>query len=305
MPAESARDIVLVVDDSRDELTLLVDALEQAGVTALAATHGEAALALLDRVTPHLVVMDAVMPGLGGFETCRRVKAQRRTAHLPVIFMTGLTDTGHVLEGLQAGGVDYVTKPVIMEELIARIRVHLANARVALGARRALDVTGRHLMALDGRGALLWATPQAQAVLSAGQAGPDGPVTLPDDCIARAVAAIAAGPSERAFALWGEVERRIGVVYLCQTGPDEHLFRLTEAALPEEQLLRERHALTEREAEVLGWLTRGKANREISEILGISPRTVNKHLERIFAKLGVENRAAATSVAMRSLAGRN
>jgi DNA-binding response OmpR family regulator/DNA-binding CsgD family transcriptional regulator len=305
MPAEMPHDIVLVVDDSRDEVAMLVDALEQAGITALAATHGDAALALLDRVMPHLVVMDAVMPGLTGFETCRRLKAQPSLAHVPVIFMTGLTDTAHVLEGLQAGGVDYVTKPVIMEELIARIRVHLANARVALGARRALDVTGRHLMALDGGGRLQWATPQAQAVLSLGLAPAGDPVTLPADFVARARAAIATGPSDREIPLCGQAEQRVAVVYLCQTGPDEHLFRLAEAALPEEQQLRERHALTEREAEVLGWLTRGKANREISEILGISPRTVNKHLERIFAKLGVENRAAATSVAMRSLAIRS
>lgn len=290
----SARDIVLVVDDSRDELTMLVDALEQAGITALAAVTGEAALALLERTVPHLVVMDAVMPGLDGFETCRRLKADQRTTHLPVLFMTGLTDTDSVLQGLKAGGVDYVTKPVVMAELVARIRVHMANARVALGARKALDMTGRHLFALSRDGRLAWCTPQAAALLG------EGEMKVPPAAAVILRAAIDAGPSEREITFNGTLAAR----YLAPIGPDEHLFRLLEPDRPEADSLRQRLSITGREAEVLSWLTRGKSNREISEILGISPRTVDKHLERIFAKLGVENRAAATSIALRSLVGR-
>ena len=87
-------------------------------------------------------------------------------AHVPVIFMTGLTETEHVLEGLAAGGVDYVTKPIVVDELLARIRVHLANARVAAGTRAALDATGRFLLATDARGRLLWCTPKARQLLA-------------------------------------------------------------------------------------------------------------------------------------------
>ena len=93
--------------------------------------------------------MDAVMPGINGFETCRRMKRDKMLAHLPVIFMTGLTETETRVEGLAAGGVDYVTKPIVVDELLARIRVHLANARVAHGTRAALDATGRFLLATD------------------------------------------------------------------------------------------------------------------------------------------------------------
>ena len=71
--------------------------------------------------------MDAVMPGINGFETCRRLKRDAGLDHVPVIFMTGLTETEHMFEGLDAGGVDYVTKPIVVEELLARIRVHLAQ----------------------------------------------------------------------------------------------------------------------------------------------------------------------------------
>ena len=145
------RDIVLVVDDSPDSLGFLTKALEQAEITALVAIDGTSALELLKNVTPDLILLDAVMPGMDGFETCRKIKANKATTHIPVIFMTGLTETQHVIEGLNAGGVDYVTKPIVIDELIARIRVHLSNARITHGARTALDATGRFLVATETR----------------------------------------------------------------------------------------------------------------------------------------------------------
>ena len=143
------RDTILVVDDTPETLGFLTDTLDHAGFTALIATDGESALRLVEQITPDLVLMDAVMPGLNGFETCRRMKRNKMLGGLPVIFMTGLTETENVLEGLAAGGVDYVTKPLVVDELLARIRVHLANARVAAGTRAALDATGRFLLATD------------------------------------------------------------------------------------------------------------------------------------------------------------
>jgi len=168
MPDELAtRDPILLVDDSPDELQMLVETVAASGYEAVVAPNGLAALQLVREIMPRLVVLDAVMPGIDGFETCRRLKADPRVAHVPVMFMTGLTDTAHVVEGLQAGAVDYVTKPVIIEELLARIRVHLANARLAEGARIGLDATGRHLLALDPQGRILWATPEAARSLRA------------------------------------------------------------------------------------------------------------------------------------------
>ena len=97
--------------------------------------------------------------------------------------------------------------------------------------------------------------------------------------------------------------RRLEISVLSRIGPDELLFRLAEVGMRgDEQLLQRALALTTREAEVLLWISRGKSNREIGEILSISPRTVNKHLEQVFVKLGVENRAAAAARAVRTLA---
>ena len=298
------RDTVLVVDDTPDTLGFLTDTLDQAGFTVLIATDGSSALELVEQITPDLVLMDAVMPGLNGFETCRRLKREKLLSSLPVIFMTGLSETEHVLEGLAAGGVDYVTKPIVVDELLARIRVHLANARAAYGTHAALDAAGRFLIATDRNGVLLWSTPKARCLLSALLSSNDGTtMALPRSIMAQLQHGRDDQPSA-ARTLLELGERRIEVSLVSRLGPDEILFRLSELdPRGEEQVLQQRLALTGREAEVLLWISRGKSNREIGEILTISPRTVNKHLETIFVKLGVENRASAAARAVRLLAG--
>ena len=168
------RDIVLLVDDSPEALGFLTDALEQSGFSVLIATSGTAALNIVERITPDLILLDAVMPGMDGFETCRRLKANAGIAQVPVIFMTGLTETEHVVHALESGGVDYLTKPINVDELRARIRVHLRNARSAQSARVALDAAGRHLLAVTAMAAIQWSTPQATRLVNAATGSDDG-----------------------------------------------------------------------------------------------------------------------------------
>ena len=291
------RDTVLVVDDTPDTLGFLTEALERAGITALVATGGAQALALVGRVVPDLVLLDAMMPGMDGFETCRRLKAGP-AAHVPVIFMTALSDTEHVVAGLGAGGVDYVTKPIRLDELLARIRVHLANARAAQSARAALDTSGAALVAVDGAGALLWSTPGAAAMLRAAWPG-----ATPADLSARLLAG--QGAPEPVTVAGTDGRTALRFAHLGAAAPGETLFRLSlHDARPDEAVLQGRFPLTAREAEVLLWLARGKSNRDIAAILDLAPRTVNKHLETVFAKLGVENRASAAVLATRALGER-
>src|SRR6202008_3946734 len=175
------RDVALVVDDSPETLRLLTDALDGAEMTVMVAMDGAAALRIVDQITPDIILLDAMMPGMDGFETCRRLKRDAGLSNVPVIFMTGLAETEHIVRGLEAGGVDYVTKPIVIEEMLARIRVHLANARMTQSARAALDVSGRYLLAVNSAGKLLWATPQAQKLLSATLAADaDDEFALPD-----------------------------------------------------------------------------------------------------------------------------
>jgi DNA-binding NarL/FixJ family response regulator len=229
------------------------------------------------------------------------MKRNKMFGGLPVIFMTGLTETENVLEGLAAGGVDYVTKPLVVDELLARIRVHLANARVAAGTRAALDATGRFLLATNASGRLLWCTPKARQLLpELFPAAGEHNASLPAATMGQLMQLRAEGGNTR---LLVDVNgRKVEISVLSPIGPDELLFRLTElSTTADEQQLQQTLSLTSRESEVLLWISRGKANREIGEILAISPRTVNKHLEQIFVKLGVENRASAAARAVRAL----
>lgn len=292
--ANRRRDIVLLVDDSPEALGFLTDALEQSGFSVLIATSGQAALSIVDKISPDLILLDAVMPGMDGFETCRRLKADAVVAQVPVIFMTGLTETEHVVHALDCGGVDYLTKPINIDELRARIRVHLSNARSAQSARVALDAAGRHLLAVRADGGIHWSTPQATRLADSATGTAQG-LELVAGAIASWMArrdAQTAG--EAAFSFTPAGGREIQLGYLGGLGPDEYLFRLTLAnARHEDEILRAQFGLTQREAEVLLWIAKGKANRDIADILGLSARTVNKHLEQIYVKLGVENRASA------------
>ncbi|ACB94618.1 response regulator transcription factor [Beijerinckia indica] len=299
------RDIVLVVDDSPETLSFLTDALEAAGATVLIAVDGANALALVERITPDIILMDAVMPGMDGFETCRRLKRDKIVTHVPVIFMTALSDTEQIVMGLEAGGVDYVTKPIALDELMARMRVHLTNARETYSARAALDAAGRFLLSVNRLGRVLWSTPQATALLTTitSSAPVDG-FLLPETvrCWLDGLRGKTGDETETFELRIENADRRLKISYVSQVGPDELLLRVMEDnTLSPEQTLKTRLNLTSREAEVLTWVARGKSNRDIGEILGLSPRTVDKHLEQVYAKIGVENRVAATALAIQTL----
>ena len=291
------RDVALVVDDSPETLRLLTDALDGAGMTVMVALDGAAAMRIVDQITPDIILLDAVMPGIDGFETCRRLKREVALSNVPVIFMTGLSDTEHTVRGLEAGGVDYVTKPIAIEEMLARIRVHLANARLTQSARAALDVSGRFLLAVSREGRLMWATPQAQKLLADSLGGSGDELVLPEPLLLWLdQAQTAKGGAKTVASIPGHPELRLH--YMGNAGANEFLLRLAKessTALPAE--FSSEFRLTTREGEVLSWLSKGKTNRDIAQILGLSPRTVDKHLEQIYAKLGVENRTAAAAIA--------
>jgi len=292
---ETRRDIVLLVDDSPEALGFLTDALEESGYSVLIATSGQAALNITDRITPDMVLMDAVMPGMDGFDTCRRLKANASTAQIPVIFMTGLSETEHIVHALESGGVDYLTKPINIDELRARIRVHLANARSAQSARVALDAAGRHLLAVHLNGTVQWSTPQATRLIESAMGTETGLETV-SVAIARWMDQKdqPGAKTEAAFLIEANGQSALQLSYLGAIGADEYLFRLTAAnTRSDDEILRQSFGLTQRESEVLLWIAKGKSNRDIGEILVLSSRTVNKHLEQIYIELGVENRASA------------
>jgi DNA-binding response OmpR family regulator/DNA-binding CsgD family transcriptional regulator len=297
--------VVLIVDDVPDNLAVLHDALDESGYTVLVALDGVTALERAVRARPDVILLDAVMPGMDGFEVARRLRADPRTAATPIIFMTGLTETEHVVAAFAAGGTDYVTKPIRAREVIARIHAHTLAAREQAQARNALDAFGHATLVvrlLDGR--LVWQTALARQMLalhfqSDGRRAP----TLLLDWLQHTVARL--GPVE------GLVPGSPSVTLETATGRRLR-FTLHEALSEVEWMLVLREAddaaalealalafgLTPREAEALYWVAKGKTNRDIGEIVGASPATVKKHLEHVYEKLGVETRNAAAAVAL-------
>ena len=124
-PETSAKDSILLVDDQPTNLKVLVDYLDHAGFDVFVAKDGESAIEQLQHTSPDIILLDVMMPGMDGFETCRRLKSDEKTVAIPVIFMTALTDTMDKVKGFEAGAVDYVTKPIEQEEVFARITTHL------------------------------------------------------------------------------------------------------------------------------------------------------------------------------------
>ena len=123
-------EIILIVDDTPANLGVLVETLGDAGYQLMVAEDGEEALAQTDQTVPDLILLDVMMPGIDGFETCRRFKMQPKTRDVPVLFMTALNETADKVKAFGAGGVDYITKPIEHEEALARVRTHLALRRL-------------------------------------------------------------------------------------------------------------------------------------------------------------------------------
>jgi CheY-like chemotaxis protein/DNA-binding CsgD family transcriptional regulator len=319
----SSSDVVLIVDDVPDNLSVLHDALDESGYTVLVATNGEDALQRARQALPDIVLLDAMMPGMDGFEVAKRLKALPETAHIPIVFMTGLTETEHLVAALEAGAVDYVTKPIKPKEVMARMGVHLQGARRARQearqagqARSALDAFGYasitvRMSGQEGEGKLIWQTPLARDLLLAyyGTSAPGVPEPLLNWLRRHVLGtvpqvepprlSIEMGKRRLSFRLHQRTDDAVdGDEGGGETGGDWLIVmrETSEDAVVEAMSLS--FKLTAREAEVLYWVIKGKINRDIADILGTSPGTVKKHLERVYAKLGVETRTAAASMAM-------
>ncbi|HYP18087.1 MAG TPA: response regulator [Opitutus sp.] len=283
---------VLVVDDTPANVSLMLDALTEAGYDLLVAENGRSALQLLEQNRPDLVLLDVVMPQLDGFATCEQLKKRAEWRDIPVLFMTARDEPEEKLRAFAAGAVDYITKPVYPPEVIARVATHLQirSLQRSLADELAMRIEAeeqlkqsldRAVILVDGEGHIVFSTHLADAllhkhyatftggVLPAGLERSDSPLLL------------------RRFSEPGRDDLAMLVIE-----------EKTEAPGPSALI---RLGLTPREAEVLFWIAQGKANPDIATILGAGVRTVHKHVENIFRKLGLETRHAATVAALEIL----
>ena len=305
MQETQSQGTVMIVDDTPANLAVLSDALEESGYRVLVATDGYSALEQLRFIKPDVILLDGMMPGMDGFETCHQIKQREETRDIPILFMTALGDIDNLLRGFSEGAIDYIVKPFRNEEVLARVGAHIARGRIMLRAELALAESGLSALAIDGRGAITWITSGAAALLDEFmefvQAGALPPALI-DLALTHAPNIEGTGTertdTEKPAAVKFEFKKFSVKISLC-ADQSEYLLLLQKSGSDWNlDALRSDLGLTTREAEILMWVSRGKTNRDIGMILDSSPRTVNKHLEHIFEKLGVTTRSAAVSKAL-------
>ena len=290
---KSKKDLVLIVDDCTENLGLLSQVLEKESMQTLVALEGTQALSIARTMTPDIILLDAVMPNMDGFEVCQELKKDPELKSIPVIFMTGLSDSDSVVQGFSAGGIDYITKPIVNSELIARMRVHLTSNRLTRSAQSALDIAGQYVFAINQLGNIVWSTSHVNEVLEAANDDNDW---LNSKLHQELRQWLSMEPSNGMSLRLKAPNSTLRVLFLGESNKQEYLLKLVDTDVPNDSLLLQNSLnLTAREAEVLLWIAKGKTNRDIGEVLGTSPRTINKHSDNIYKKLGVENRTSAAA----------
>ncbi len=289
----SAAATILVVDDTPANIGVLLEALETAGFNVLVAESGKSALDQLGFAEPDLILLDVMMPGMDGFETCEHIKKNREWRSIPVLFMTALDEPQQKVRAFEAGAVDYIVKPIFEPEVLARVKAHLEIRRLRrnLEDELALRVDAENQLAksldraviiTDQAGGIVFTTRLAESLLHrhcedyqiAGQLPPS--LSQPGS-----------GLTMRRFDERGRED--LHFIVLEEKAPSPNPGALLSLGL------------TPREAEVLFWIAQGKSNPDIATILGAAVRTVHKHVENIFRKLGCETRAAAAVMAQEAL----
>ncbi len=304
------RTTLLLVDDTPANLSLLIDTLQGAGHEIRVAESGERALKQIPLIQPDLVLLDVMMPGIDGFETCRRLKADLGNKETPVLFVTAVDEVVDKLRGFEAGGVDYITKPIQPREVLARVTAHLQLASL----RR--ELAHKNTLLQEEIDLRLEAERQLHRTLDRAivVARDDGQIVFRslavDQLLARYFPNAIKDRLPDQLLTWV----RAGARRLPEVEPQ---LRARLFAEPQETgsfvLLLEDDAwqpkvhklialgLTPREAEVLYWLAQGKNAPDIGVILEVSNHTVRKHAQTVLEKLGVENRAAAIRLALEKI----
>lgn len=305
--------IVMIIDDTPENLAFLSDTLTEANYRVLVATDGLSALEQVNYLIPDIILLDVMMPGINGYETCSQLKLNPHTAKIPVLFMTALSELNDLLRGFEEGAVDYLVKPIRPPEVLARVEAQLQQARNIKLVEEALSYSPYSVLAINTMGNITWLSVTANRWLSdflqcfGLPEISDINQPLPQPLMGWFNAQLAQ-PKTHEYSLFEKIhESHQFTVKLVPCMNTAEYLLLMEKRSRQWNLdsVKTALGLTAREAEILMWISRGKTNKEVGAILDSSPRTINKHLEHVFEKLGVATRAAAVSVALQQTSNIN
>ncbi|MEM7332002.1 MAG: response regulator [Chloroflexota bacterium] len=329
MPKTSRKQTILIIDDNITNLKVVMEYLQAYSFEILVARNGADGLESAELATPDLILLDVQMPGLDGFEVCRRLKANPETAVIPVIFMTALTDANDKVQGLEAGAVDYVTKPIESKELLARVNTHLELQALQKELQDNNEVLEEKV---EERTAVLQEEIRRREKEEAEKAQLAKTMTQQSEHLRNLTQLFLENQQKQQLGLTQTFQEQIvQKLKLLQTNLllTQNVLNHTEPTEYDAQLaieqLNQAHALLDkllnqteqvattldqasnesktllenplmslsvREREVLQYLSAGKTRSEIAEMLIITPGTVSTYRARIMEKLNVEDNAS-------------
>ncbi len=302
----------MVVDDLPANLDVLLGYLNGAGYRVLVAETGKRCLEQLEWELPDIILLDLMMPGIDGIETCRQIKKRPDWSRIPVIVITAADELTKKLESFAVGAVDFLTKPIQPEEVQARVQTHLKirelqlqlelkNKELAeeielrLDAEKQLEASlEQALLVANHHGEILFATRQGRILLSS-FFDKLPPNELPKEVVNWMTGPNSLKPLPVTHPKKGEIEID---VFSLPNSKNVSLLRIEQRTGDHGPKALLSLGLTAREAEVLYWMAEGKTNPEIAIILDASLNTVKKHANNLFAKLGVETRTGAARLAL-------
>jgi DNA-binding NarL/FixJ family response regulator len=313
---------VMIVDDVPANVDVVLGLLHESGFRVLVADSGFRGIEQLELELPDLILLDLMMPGMDGIETCLRIKAREAWKHIPIVMMTAADELSTKLAAFEAGAVDFLTKPIQPEEVLARVRTHLhirelqaqletmnrsltqknqdlaEEIELRLDAEKQLETSlEQALLISDRQGEVLFATRQAQLLLDTFFA------SVPKNRLPVELHRWLTGlDNQKPFNVTNKKRGEIQIDnFALSTSRNLSLMRIEHRNGDRGPQALLALGLTAREAEVLYWITEGKTNPEIAIILDSSINTVKKHANNLFTKLGVETRTAAARAALQVL----
>jgi CheY-like chemotaxis protein/DNA-binding CsgD family transcriptional regulator len=317
---------VMVIDDVPANVDVVLGFLYESGYRVLVADSGYRGIEQLELELPDLILLDLMMPGMDGIETCVRIRSRPEWQHIPIIMMTAADELSKKLGAFEAGAVDFLTKPIQPEEVLARVQTHLhirelqarlesmnrsltqKNQELAeeielrLDAEKQLEASLEQALLISNKqGDILFATRQAQLLLDTFFS------SAPKHRVPQELQAWLAGPeTHKPLKVTNKKRGEIEVDHFAlSTSGNLSLMRIEHRNGDKGPQALLALGLTAREAEVLYWITEGKTNPEIAIILDSSVNTVKKHANNLFAKLGVETRTGAARAALQVLQPQN
>ena len=291
--------IILIVDDEEANLQLIGKILQNLDVDITLASSGKEALQLLESLVPDLIILDIIMPSMSGFDVCRKIKSRKPTSEVPIIFLSAKVDSEDIIKGFDIGARDYITKPFIKEELVARVEAQLniiTNEKKIKNLNNNLEEKVKErTKALTKTNEKLTDYNTALKVLM--DQRDEDRIDLEHQVMANAEELIL--PSIERLKQTNLNKQQKELLGICE----DNISKITSSFVSSMMDNGRVRGLTHRETTIANLIVQGKSSQEISTILNISESTINYHRNNIRKKVGIKNKSVNLQVYLKQLEG--